>query len=149
MSSQLFNHFSSAPTFARVNEPQTASDYIANKKNKYSFCNPNICHPNKNINSESNLIKLKKANTLAFYPCSRFNKMNLYVNLYSKLLLNPQIPVITDLSGNVTPAIIDINSTTYLRYNIDASGNLFGNTICGAENYLNYLVYDTSGNTIA
>ena len=35
-----------------------------------------------------------------------------------------------------------------MDYNIDPSGNLFGNTICGINNFEKYLVIDTSNNTL-
>ena len=36
----------------------------------------------------------------------------------------------------------------FLDYNIDPSGNLFGNTICGINNWEKYMVYDASYNTL-
>lgn len=149
--SRPFSNYSAKPTFAQVNEPLDASEYIASKKTKYSFCNPNICHPNKNINSESNLLLLRRANTLAFYPCNNFDKTQLYSNLYTKLDLSDlsgNTSIISDLSGNTFPVTIDTSVTPYLKYNIDPSGVLFGNTPCGIDNYLNYVVYDASFNGI-
>jgi hypothetical protein len=60
-------------------------------------------------------------------------------------LTGTNIPVITqfDATGNKTPAqIVPTNPTPYLSYNIDVSGNLFGNSRCGINNYLNYVVYN-------
>lgn len=141
------SYFASS-TFAKIKPTQNTSDYISNKKSKYMFCSPNICHPNKNIGTSSHFLQLKKANQLAYYPCSQFDKTKLYVNLYSKLLLNSDIPVITDISGNISPTEIDPNTAPYLRYIIDTNGDLFGNTPCGYNNYVNYMVYDTSANPI-
>jgi hypothetical protein len=146
--SRPFSNYSAKPTFSQVNEPLDAGEYVKNKKTKYSFCNPNICHPNKNIYSQSNLLFLRQANTLAFYPCNNFDKTQLYSNLYTKLDLSDlseNTPVISDLSGNF-PVDIKTDVTPYLTYNIDPSGNLFGNTPCGIDNYLNYLTYDVSFN---
>ena len=143
--SRPFTPYSAKPTFAQVKEPLDAGEYILSKKTKYSFCNPNICHPNKNVNSSSNLLLLRTANSLAFYPCSQFDKSQLYINLYSKLNLidlSGNTPIISDLSGNTFPVNIDTNVTPYLKYNIDPSGVLFGNTICGTNNYLNFLRYN-------
>ena len=146
--SRPFSNYSAKPTFAKVNEPLDAGEYITSKKTKYSFCNPNICHPNKNIYSQSMLLVLRKANNLAFNPCGNFDKTQLYSNLYTKLDLSDlsgNTPVISDLSGNF-PVDIKTDVTPYLTYNIDPSGNLFGNTPCGIDNYLNYLTYDVSFN---
>jgi hypothetical protein len=150
--SRPFSNYSAKPTFAQVNKSLYASDYIASKKTKYSFCNSNICYPNKNITSESNLLLLKKANILAFYPYNNFDKTQLYSNLYTKLDLSDlsgNISIISDLSGNTFPVIINTSVEPFLKYNIDPSGVLFGNTPCGIDNYLNYVVYDTSFNSIS
>lgn len=145
--SRPFNNNKPGVTFAQVKEPLYASDYISNKRAKYTFCSPNVCPPNKNVYSQSNLLTLRRANRLAFYPClDNFNKNQLYSNLYTKLdLTGRNIPVIVefDPTGNKTPAKINTNDITpYLSYNIDVSGNLFGNSRCGINNYLNYVVYN-------
>jgi hypothetical protein len=150
--SRPFSNYSAKQTFAQVNEPLDASYYIASKKTKYSFCNQNknICHHN--INSESNLLLLRRANTLAFYPYNNFDKTQLYSNLYTKLDLSDlsgNTSIISDLSGNTFPVIINTSVKPFLKYNIDPSGVLFGNTPCGIHNYLNYVVYDTSFNSIS
>lgn len=149
--SRPFSNYSAKPTFAQVNEPVDAGQYIITKKTKYSFCQPNICHPNKNVYSQSNLLMLKAANTMKFYPSNDFDKNQLYINLYTKLNLSDlsgNIPVISDLSSNIFPVIINTSVTPYLTYNIDPSGVLFGNTPCGINNYVNYLTFDTSLNLI-
>ena len=75
-------------TFAEFNEPLDASEYITNKKIKSSFCKPNLCHPNKNIGSQSNYQNLIRANTLGFYPCANtIDKTQLYINLITQLNL--------------------------------------------------------------
>jgi hypothetical protein len=75
----------------------------------------------------------------------------LYYNLYTKLDLSDlsgNTPFIFDLSYNTFPALINNTDTPYLEYNIDPSGVLFGNTTCGINNYLNYVVYDVSMNDL-
>ena len=147
--SRPFTNYSAKPSFAQVNEPVAASTYTQAKKTKYTFCQPNICHPNKNIYSQSNLLLLREANALTFYPFAKFNKTQLYTNLYTKLDLSDltdNIPIISDLSGNTFPVIIDASGTPFLKYNIDPSGVLFGNNVCGINNYLNYVSYDVSSN---
>jgi hypothetical protein len=146
--SRPFSNYSAKATFGQVKEPISAREYIISKKTKYSFCNPDICHPNKNVYSQSNLLRLRQANNMAFYPCNNFDKQQLYSNLYTKLDLSDlseNTPVISDLSGNF-PVNIKTNVTPYLSYNIDPSGNLFGNTVCGINNYLNYVTFDVSFN---
>lgn len=141
--SRPFAKYPAKPTFAEINESINASDYIANKKTKYTFCSPNICHPNKNIYSQSNYLLLKRANNLGFYPnTNSIDKTQLYINLITKIDLSENIPVISDLTGNVSPVIIDTNLTPFLNYNIDPSGVLFGNTPCGINNYENFILYN-------
>ena len=145
--SRPFNNNMPGVTFARVKESTYASDYIRNKRAAYTFCSPNVCVSNKNVYSQSNLLLLRRANRIAFYPClDNFNKTQLYSNLYTKLdLTGTNIPVIVkfDPTGNKNPAQIDPTDTKpYLSYDIDVSGNLFGNSRCGINNYLNYVVYN-------
>jgi len=149
--SRPFSHNSAKSSFAQVKESGDASDYIKTKKTKYTFCQPNICHPNKNIDSQSNLLLLRRANELTFYPCSDFDKTQLYTNLYTKLDLSDlsgNTPIISDLSGNTFPVTINTSVTPFLTYNIDPSGVLFGNNLCGINNFLNYVSYDISSNSI-
>ena len=73
-----------------------------------------------------------------------FNKNNLNINLITKLDLT-NVCVIEDASGNVCAnyGIIYVEIPNfYNRYIIDPSGQLFGNTSCGVNNFLNYLVYN-------
>jgi hypothetical protein len=149
--SRSFTNYPAKPSFAQVKEPLDASEYIKAKKTKYTFCQPNICHPNKNVYSQSNLLLLREANMLTFYPCAQFDKTQLFTNLYTKLDLTDlsgNTPIISDLSGNTFPVIINTSVTPFLTYNIDPSGVLFGNDICGINNYLNYVSYDISSNLV-
>jgi hypothetical protein len=141
--SRPFAKYPAKPTFGQVREPLDAGEHIQNKKTKYSFCTPNICHPNKNMYSQSNLMALKRANNLAFYPCENvFEHDQLYSNLYTKLDLSGNVLVISDLSGNIYPVSISTRTTPYLTYHIDSDGNLFGNTVCGINNFERYIVYN-------
>lgn len=139
-----FKSKSGKSAFGVFSEPLEAGEYIYNKKARTTYCVDN-CIPKLKVNTESNLMLYKRANKLKFYPCKNLiNKANLNINLITKLDLK-DVPVIADLSGNV-PTIIEQNAIPYLEYNIDPSGNLFGNTICGINNYVQYMVYDTSYN---
>lgn len=140
--SRPFAKYPAKASFAQFKEPLEAGEYITDKKTKYTFCNPNICHPNKNIGSQSNFLNLRRANKLAYYSCvNSIDKTQLYINLITKLDLT-DVPVIADLSGNTYPVNIQPTITPFLKYNIDPSGNLFGNTICGINNFENYLTYN-------
>jgi hypothetical protein len=132
-------------TFAQIREPINAGQYTSIKKTKYTFCKPDYCHPNKNLYSQSNYMLLKQANKLATNSCD-INHTQLYMNLMTKLDLSENVIVATDLSGGSYPVKIDATVIPYLNYNIDPCGNLFGNTVCGINNFENYIVYNYPSN---
>jgi hypothetical protein len=83
-----------------------------------------------NLQTAGEYINNKKTNLYLHH--NTFNKTNLNRNLVTKLNLL-----------NVT--VIDTNPSSeppYLAYNIDPSGALFGNSVCGLNNYNNYLEYN-------
>ena len=140
-----FKSNSGKKSFGVFAEPMDASEYIYNKKARATFCVANNCVPSVKVGSESNLLLFKRSNKLSFSYENNINKTNLNINLITKLDLEG-VPVIEDLSGNIVPSSIDINSVPYLRYNIDPSGNLFGNTLCGINNFVNYMIYNPPSN---
>ena len=125
--------------FGQFREPNNAGDYILNKKAKTTFCGANMCTPSITVNTQGNLLLLKKSNALKYYNCiNSFNKANLNINLLTKLDLG-------ELSNPVfTPAsIVEPNPVPpYLYYTIDPSGFLFGNTPCGLNNYVSFMLYN-------
>ncbi len=130
-------------TFGVFSEPQDASEYISNKKARATYCVANSCAPSIKVGSQSNLLLFNTSNRLSVYPCKNtINRANLYINLLTKLDLSGNIPVIEDFSGNQAPSTISESTIPYLEYNIDPCGNLFGDTICGINNFVNYMVYD-------
>lgn len=130
-------------TFGVFKEPQTSGDYILNKKSKTIFCKANDCVPSKSVGSEGNLNLRARAIRLNYYNCQNtFNKKNLNVNLITKLDLS-DVPVIQDNDTGDCPTPLDkANPDAPYQYTIDPSGNLFGNTTCGINNWVNYMVYN-------
>jgi hypothetical protein len=91
---------------------------------------------------------LKKANAIYFGVCQDpYNTANLNINLVTVLDLSG-VPVIQQNDPYAVPAQLDVTSTPYLDYIIDPCGNLFGNTICGTNNYQNYLKFNINSNSI-
>ena len=130
-------------TFGVFSEPKNAGEYIANKKARATYCVANSCVPSVKVGSQSNLLLFNTSNRLSVYPCKNIiDRTNLYINLLTKLDLPETIAVIEDFSGNQFPSTINSTTTPYLEYNIDPCGNLFGDTICGINNFVNYMVYD-------
>ena len=141
-----FKSLSARATFGVFNESNDAGAYILNKKAKTTFCAANNCTAGTKVNSQGNLLLLKQSNYLNYYQCTNnINPTNLNINLITKLNLQ-DVPVIQSNNPPYeTPTSMLSNNTTstiYLDYIIDPSGNLFGNTPCGLNNYLNYLEYN-------
>ena len=129
--------------FCQFSEPQNAGDYILNKKAQATYCVANKCIPSVKVGSQGNLLLFNTSNKLTLYPCKNtIDRANLYINLITKIDLSGNIPVIEDFYSKEVPSTVDTTVIPYLAYNIDPSGTLFGNTICGAYNYTNYMVYN-------
>jgi len=142
MPSRPFKPYMGKNTFGVLKESQDAGQYILNKTATTSFCSPNVCVPSRTLASQSSRLILRKANRIYFSRCQDpYNTANLNINLVTVLDLSG-VPVIIDTSGNTYPANLDVTSIPYLDYTIDPSGNLFGNTVCGADNYQNYLLFN-------
>lgn len=137
-----FKSNSGRPAFGVFSEPLEAGEYIFNKKARTTYCVTNNCPPRVRVGSESNLLLFRRSSRLSVYPCKNtINKANLNINLITELDLEG-VPVVADFSGNIVPATIKNDDIPYLDYNIDPSGNLFGNTICGINNFTHYLKYN-------
>ena len=143
---QFLGTNSAKKCFGEFLESQDAGDFIINKSAKTKYCTPNLCKKSLKIGSQNNYLLYKKSNSLTIKPncMSAIDKTNLNINLITKLDLK-NVPIIEDFSGNIVPSSI-INSNLiipYLEYNIDPKGLLFGNTICGTNNFQKYLVYNS------
>jgi hypothetical protein len=131
-------------TFGVLKESRQAGDYTINKRAREWFCPPNTCVRNKTGVTQSNHLLLKRAKAL--YVNDPYNPASLNMNLVTQLDLS-NCSIIMEDSGHVVPAKLSITSIPYLDYTIDPSGVLFGNTICGATNFTEYLKYiDPSNN---
>ena len=147
--SRSFKNIPGRPAFGVFSEPLEASEYIYNKKARATYCKPNNCTSKVKVGSESNLLLFNRATRFSFYPCKNvINKANLNINLITELDLT-DIPVMLDFSGNQIPCPITNDAIPYLDYNIDPCGNLFGNTICGLNNFTNYIKYNRPYNFIS
>jgi hypothetical protein len=137
-----FKTYPGRPTFEVFNEPLDAGEYIKNKRAIATFCGANVCKPSRAVNTQSNLLLLNRANYLNYYSCGNIDTTNLYINLLTTLDLS-DVPVIqSNTAPFISPTTITSSATAYTSYVVDPSGNLFGNTTCGINNYENYLVYN-------
>jgi hypothetical protein len=124
-------------TFGRFKEPDDAGSYILKKKAKATFCGANNCTPSTTVNTQGNLLLLRNSNALKYYNCfQNFNKANLNINLLTKLdLTNVNVM-------NIVSNYFSINYGLFVRFIIDPSGQLFGITPCGLNNFTHYMVYN-------
>ena len=143
MPSRPFKPYIGKNTFGVLKEPQDAGQYTLNKTAAASFCSPDLCVPSKTVTTQSRRLILRKANKIYFSRCQDpYNTANLYINLVTKLDLSG-VPVIQQSATPYSvPTALDVTAIPYLEYTIDPSGNLFGNTICGTDNFQNYLVFN-------
>jgi hypothetical protein len=132
-----FNYSNGNRTFGNFSSLKNASDYIENISSKRQTTNRNDCITFKNISNQGQFLKLKNVKISRKNKFFSFNKANLNMNLVNRLNLN-NVCVIKSNSGSC-PTDISLNNVPYLTYIIDPSGNLFGDSVCGLNNYTNYL----------
>jgi hypothetical protein len=126
-------------TFGVLKESQEAGKYTLNKKALASFCPPKICISKE---TQSNRLLLRQANRIYYSSCHNpYNKANLNINLVTILDLSG-VPVIQQNNPYAIPAELDVTLKPYIAYTIDPSGNLFGNTVCGTDNFQKYLLFN-------
>ena len=145
--SRSFNNNSGKKTFGVFSESLDAGEYIRNKKTRASFPIANKCKQSTKFRSESDYLLYNKSNYLSVYSCvNSVDKSELFINLFTQLDLT-SVPVIQNFDNlNVPTSIVpttlnNANFYPYLTYNIDPSGVLFGDTVCGIDNYTNFMVY--------
>ena len=138
--SRPFTNISSANrAFGEFKEPKDAGDYIYNKKARATYCVANKCAPSIKVDSQSDRLLFNKSNQLSLYPCANgINTANLNINLVTRLNLRG-VSVIQDMSSGAVPSTINTSVTPYLRYLVDPSGELFGNSVCGINNFINFI----------
>jgi len=127
------------PAFGQLKNSTPAGNYIYTNRVRYQYCNPSRCVKVKNyaelnaLNASYRVKYRRNQNTI------QSQKNNLIYSLYTELDLK-NVDVISNSTTNVTPTSITTSSIPYLEYNIDPSGNLFGNTTCGLNNFINYRI---------
>jgi hypothetical protein len=139
---------SAKATFPSLNNNNNfyQNDVINKRKAKINYCN-NTSYCNRLITSNTydnyylykNLINLGICNKL------KQNKNNLVAGLYTNMNLNGICTVTNGAPCNsyncnvcTTPVSIDPTLVFYQNYTIDPKGVLFGNTVCGIDNYINF-----------
>jgi len=130
--------YSANMTFGNLKNNETAGDYIKNKTAKTTFCHTKKCSINKKIHSQNDLLLYNKSRYLQHFSHNNFNKTNLNINLITQLNLK-NLPVLQEnFSPFSIPASITPNNNNYIY---DPSGDLFGNTPCGLNNYTHFMQF--------
>lgn len=135
MSFNAFN-VSAKPTFASVYSPEFCSNII--QKKKQATFKSNV-KPTQFKNAEERQMYLKNvANKCNNNVCNK----NIYNNTY--LFDNNKYNLQMNLVSYINMTNVNVLNTTNASlipygYTIDPSGQLFGNTACGINNYIDYV----------
>jgi len=153
-------------TFGTTKQIKDSGQHVIDKKATTIFCDRKNCFTSVANQGCYDLLNLSK---LLNRPV-KYNYDNLSINLVTKLNLTG-VPVIQKNSTGASPTSIELptgathaefiadpaNPTNFIEtqltavytddyryttYTIDPSGNLFGNTECGLDNWRNYLVLE-------
>lgn len=135
--SNQFNYSISKKTFGNFGNTQEAGNYINHLSRKIQTSKQSDCITFNSVSSQGEYLKSMNNKIERNNNFFSFNKANLNMNLVNKLNLQ-NVCVLKDINGNC-PANISSTAMPFLTYTIDPSGSLFGNSICGLNNYTNYL----------
>jgi hypothetical protein len=135
----MSNTFNKNNCFGANRESIEAGDYIQKKKARATYCNSNVCIK-KNTGTYENYNLLHTAQQLDTYNCYLpFNKYNLNRNLFTELDTSG-VCVLRDASNGACATRIDASLNIFDNYIIDPSGVLFGNSVCGINNFVDLMV---------
>lgn len=132
-------------TFKSNNESSGAGDYILKKKANAIYCNYTSCADRVRVNNYHSMYLLEKAKLNAKIDKKQtdIGPGDLNINLFTKLDLENVCTI--QLNNPVTcPTSLDVTQYFPVIYTIDPTGALFGNSICGTNNFQNYLVPNSS-----
>jgi hypothetical protein len=149
---RIFSTIPGKGAFGSLKTIQTAGDYISNKKAKKIFCNTSLCRPYNKVTKQSDLMMLRKVNNM-YRRCGSYylNKTDLSVNLITKVNLTGVKVIASQATGDSPTSIIEFNNSTasyldqnpyYVLYKVDPCGSLFGNNVCGFNNYQDFVEYN-------
>ncbi len=135
------------PAFGNFSKNYNYSQIMENKEINALNCD---CVPEGNVWSSSQLLKIRKLSRQSSPECCDagcdvlpFNKANLQVNLITKSDQSG-ILVLEKKTNLGVPAKIDPSlSPIFAYYNLDPQNKLVGDTPCGIQKYINYMILDT------
>ena len=134
------------PAFGNFSKQFNYSEVMENKKINSLYCD---CTPSGNIWSSSDLQRIRKITRQNCCDASGcdvlpFNKADLQVNLitksYQKNVLVLEKKTAPGKAAKIDPTLTPI----FAYYNIDPDNKLVGDTPCGIQKYINYMILDTA-----
>ena len=133
------------PAFGNYAKNLSGTDIVINKRINSIYCS---CQRKKQISaySQSDLLNIRKiTSNNCKNGCNVFpiNKSELQINLLTELYLQ-DIVVLSEnsdpgTSAKINPALVPVFS----YYTLDPSNNLTGNTPCGIQKFVNYMILNT------
>lgn len=135
------------PAFGNFSKQVSYSEMMTNKRANALYCK---CNQDDNpyvVQSQSQLADIRR---ISRNNCSDgcetfpFNKTNLEVNLITSLY-TPNVVVLAKNETPTTPAKLDLSlSPIYAYYKLDPQNKLTGDTPCGIQKYVNYMILDVN-----
>jgi hypothetical protein len=136
-----------APAFGNFSRKMDYSEIMANKRANALYCKCNEDANPSMIQSQGQLADIRRVsrnNCSSDCNVFPFDKTNLEVNLVTTLY----IPEVVVLAKNATPNVsskLDTSLTpVYAYYQIDPANKLVGDTPCGIQKYVNYMILDVN-----
>lgn len=145
--SHAFKIVPAKPAFGTFSKKINYTDIIAAKRANTLYCECNINDDTNYVNSQGRLLDMRKTTrSNCEYGCDIFpvDKTAMEVNLVTTLYI-PNILVIEKNSAPNVPAKIDPSLTPFFAYyQIDPDDKLVGDTPCGIQKFINYMILDVS-----
>ena len=145
--SHAFKVVPAKPAYGSFSKKLDYSDVLAAKRANTLYCDCNIKDDTNYVNSQGRLLDMKKTtrsnceNGCDVFP---FDKTSLEVNLVTTLYI-PNVLVVEELDKPGIPSKIDPTLIPFFAYyNIDPDDKLVGDTPCGIQKFINYMILDVS-----
>ena len=137
------------PAFGNFSKKLNHTDVISNKRINTLYCDCLNKDDSNYVNSQSRRMdfnKIKRNTCVDGCDMFPFDKTNLEVNLVTQLFLpQDQVLVIENKNNPGVPSKVDPSLTPYYAYyNVDPDNKLVGETQCGIQKYINYMILDIS-----
>lgn len=126
-------------TFANMKSTSTSGEYVANiKYNNQCRLKCVANKKSKNISTQENYILIQKNTKMCN---NNYNREPLYYGLNSKMDLSVDFPIIANFVDGDYPISLKKNVISFVEYEIDPYGKLFGSNNECTNNVNNYEKY--------